>query len=303
MDNIILLEFCKKHLEQFLDTYYMFVEKHKDLKRYVEVTQEIKNTLIAIKQVKNKKGSSKIVSQLLEQLYKLMPKFSNNSEFGCFINACDSSLEEVLFDKNLLKKITYLYLEKRDLNDIVPGEWIQALIDKRAATKKGNTGEKKLKETLESKGYKQAKNIREFQKESKIFASCSGRGDFSNKGLKKYFGEGIGKNTQNKKLDLIIKKKDHVFFLEAKHMKTSGGEQNKQILELIELLRHKPKKPNLHYMSFLDGIYFNKLFGTEKAANKEESNKINLQKLDIILNLKKIKQNYFVNSAGFKKFF
>jgi len=303
IDNLKLLKYCSKNPEFFLDDIYMFVEKHKDLKKYAEITKEIKNTLIAIKEVKGKKDSLKIIDQLFEQLYKLMPKYSNNSEFGCFINACDSSLEEVLFDKNLLAKITYLYLEKRDLNDVVPIEWIQALIDKRSATRKGNVGEKKLAGILETKGYKLVKNITEFKFIKKVFAKCSGKGDFSNKALKSHFGESIGKNTQDKKLDLIIKKDRDIFFLEAKHMKTSGGEQNKQILELIELLRNKPKRPNLHYVGFLDGIYFNKLFGAEKAANTEEYNKITHQKKDIGRILSKIKKNYFINTAGYKKLF
>ncbi len=281
----------------------MFVEKHKHIKKYAEVTKEIKNTLIAIKEVKGKKDSSKIVDQLFQQLYKLMPKYSNNSEFGCFINACDSSLEEVLFDKNLLIKITHLYLEKRDLNDIVPIEWIQALIDKRAATRKGNVGEKKLTDILEAKGYRQVKNIEEFNDTNTVFAKCSSKGDFSNERLRKHFGESIGANTQGKKLDLVIKKNNQIFFLEAKHMKTAGGEQNKQILELIELLRKRPKRFKSHYVSFLDGIYFNKLFGMEKAANTEEYNKIIRQKTEIISLLGKIKQNYFINTAGFKKFY
>lgn len=303
MDNLKLLSYCSKNPEKFLDSHYMFVEKHKDLEKYAKVTQEIKNTLIAIKEVKNKKDSTKIVGQLFEQLYNLMRKYSNNSEFGCFINACDSSLEEVLFDKSLLVKITHLYLDKRDINDIVPVEWIQALIDKRAATKKGNAGEKKLIEILESKGYRKASNIAEFKKTNKTFAKCSGKGDFSNKGLRKHFSEKVGDTTQNKKLDLIIKKDKDVFLLEAKHMKTSGGEQNKQILELIELLRNKPKGKSTHYVGFLDGIYFNKLFGSEQPANKEELNKIHHQVSDIKKNLNKIEQNYFINTAGFKKLF
>jgi len=304
MNNLVLLKYCSQNPEKFLDQTYMFVEKDTNLEKYAQTTKKVKNLLITIQQIKDKKSSDKLLEEMFVELHKIMKKYANYSEFGCFVNACDSSSYEIEYDVNLLKKITFLYLDKRDLNEVVPSEWIQAVIDKGSSRRKGAAGEKKLMSILKEKNYTSAKTMVEFNKHKKTFAKCAGKkGDFSNAGLKKHFSEVIGKTTQNKKLDLIIKKGDDVYFLEAKHMKISGGEQNKQILELIELLRNKPKKENTHYVGFLDGIYFNKLFGSEQAANKEESNKINQQSFDIRNSLKKIKQNYFMNTAGFKKLF
>lgn len=303
MNNLKLLKYCAKNPERFLDKTYMFVEKDVNLEKYAQTTKRVKNLLITIQQIKDKKSSAKLLEEIFVELHKTMKKYANYSEFGSFVNACDSSSYEIEYDINLLEKITFLYLEKRDLNEVVPSEWIQAMIDKGSSRKKGSVGEKKLASILIEKGYGSVRTIDEFNVRKKAFAKCSSNGDFSNKGLKRHFNEAIGRNTQGKKLDLVIRNGSDVYFLEAKHMKISGGEQNKQILELIELLKNKPKREEAHYISFLDGIYFNKLFGSEKAANKEESNKIKQQSSDIQNSLRKISQNYFINTAGFNRLF
>src|SRR3989344_7403744 len=130
MDNIKLLEYCVKNPETFLDYNYMFVDKDKNLNKYTNKTKLIKHKLIALKETINKNKSKNIVTQLLAELQRELGNYANYSEFGAFINACDSKIEEVYNDKILLKEITILYLKKRELNDIVPSEWIQALIDK-----------------------------------------------------------------------------------------------------------------------------------------------------------------------------
>ncbi len=45
--------------------------------------------------------------------------------------------------------------------------------------------------------------------------------------------------------------------MEHKHMKESGGGQDKQMSEIIDFISHKDKK--VSYISFLDGVYFNLL--------------------------------------------
>ena len=69
-------------------------------------------------------------------------------------------------------------------------------------------------------------------------------------------------------MDLIVKYKNKVFLVEAKHLNTSGGGQDKQISELIEILTLKEKIPNISYISFLDGSYPNILLSNNKAGDK-----------------------------------
>ncbi len=304
MDNIKLLKYCVMHPETFLDYNYMFVDKDKDLNKYANKTKFIKHKLIAIKETINKNKSHNVVNQLLSDLQKELRNYANYSEFGAFINACDSKIEEVYNDKILLREITLLYLKKRELNDIVPVEWIQALIDKVSSRKKGHAGENKLIKILESLEYINAETIEEFEKYKKCIAKFSKSGDFSNKSIKRKFDINIGKNTQNKTLDLVVKKNADIYFLEAKHLNTGGGGQNKQILELIDLIKNKTNSSNHHFVAFLDGIYSNTLLSNyQNIENNSEKNKIQNQYSDLIKTLKTRKNNYWLNTAGFKKLF
>ena len=137
MDNIKLLEYCKKNPESILDPAYMFIDKDPGLNKYVEQTKKIKNKLIAIKEIVEKKDSKKVVEDLFKDLSGLLGDFANFSEFGCFINAADSSLKYAKQNMDLLKAITKLYIMNRELNEVVPAEWLQALIDKSSSRKKG----------------------------------------------------------------------------------------------------------------------------------------------------------------------
>ncbi|MBU1180250.1 hypothetical protein KJ885_04865 [Patescibacteria group bacterium] len=300
MDNIKLLEYSKKNPEPALDRHYMFIEKHKNLDLYVKKIKEIKELLIAIKKIKNKKEAKKVLEGLFGDLDKQLTGYANYSEFGCFINACDITMEDAKKDISVLKEVTFLYLDNRELNDIVPTEWIQALLDNNSSRQKGANGENKLIDILKKKGFKLTKSLEEFQKSRKAVARfSSGSKDFSNQAVNIKFGTNFGKKTQGKALDLIIKNGEDIYFLEAKHMNTGGGGQNQGILELIELIRMKPQKSNYHFVSFLDGIFFDKYF----KETKKKKNKTQKQIKDIAKYLKKNKNNYFINTAGFEELF
>src|SRR3989338_11330354 len=96
----------------------------------------------------------------------------------------------------------------------------------------------------------------------------------------------------------IFKKlRNNIFIVEHKHMKEGGGGQDKQVNEVISFVSFSESNNKIHYISFLDGIYFN-LFTNTKYLNK---GKILNQLNNIKQKLKRNKQNYFVNTAGFKK--
>lgn len=84
------------------------------------------------------------------------------------------------------------------------------------------------------------------------------------------------------------------------------------MLELIEIIRENPKYKRYHFVSFLDGVYFNILWKPEKAKLLEKAdersvkktlNKIESQTRDIVQALKNNPGNYFINTAGFSKLF
>ena len=102
-----------------------------------------------------------------------------------------------------------------------------------------------------------------------------------------------GPRHENKRPDFLIKKDDSFWIVEHKHMKEFGGGQNKQVNEIIDFVGQSEQHPDIHYVSFLDGILFNRIFIHEGDA------KVVVQRSRIINNLKECPNNYFVNTAGF----
>jgi len=285
-------EISKNNQEKLLDSFYMFDEKHPDLDKYIKNTKEIKDILITIKTLQDKKEKTEVVDKYFLELSKIINEFSICSEFGCFINACDNIWYYVKDDISLLKNITKRYFEKRVLNEIVPGEWVQAILDTNSSRKKGKAGEYKLISVLENNGFKEVFDWNDFSKTDFCVVKFSKK--FNLKNVRKNLDIRIKTKKQNKTLDLIIKAKNKILLCEAKHLNTSGGGQDKQISELIEIL-NLSEKNNVSYISFLDGKYSNILLGEDGHGDK-----ITTQRKEIKKFLKDNPSNYWVNTAGFK---
>lgn len=84
---------------------------------------------------------------------KIIYKYSNCLEIVGFVNACDNIIDEAKNEIRLLKKITERYFAKRVLNEAVPEEWIQAILDSNSGRKKGNSGEKLTTQKKEIQEY------------------------------------------------------------------------------------------------------------------------------------------------------
>ena len=121
---------------------------------------------------------------------------------------------------------------------------------------------------------------------------------FSVKNARKNLGIRLATKKQNKKLDLIIKVNGRIFLCEAKHLNTSGGAQDKQIAELIEIINLKEQSENLSYIAFLDGSYSNILLGEDTGGDK-----LKRQRKEIKKYLLHNPNNFWVNTTGFKALF
>ncbi|MFA5000359.1 MAG: hypothetical protein WC545_03295 [Patescibacteria group bacterium] len=287
--------------EDQLDINYFILEKDPKIKEYIAHVKNIKETLITIKKLKENKESQETVEKYYKKLFNDFNDYSNCSELGCFVNACDTTRDLIKNDFNSFKKITDLFIKKRVIDDKVPENWIQAIIDTNASRKKGKLGENKLLAFLtDTFGYKPVKNWEDFYKTKKCVVSFS-KDIFHNDEVIKNLGINLKTKNQGKMLDLIIKHDKKIFILEAKHLNTGGGEQNKQIDELIKILELKEKKKDIYYISFLDGTYSNKLI-SEKIEKK--SKKLFTQRSQIEKYLKsQAAKNYWVNTAGFIQLF
>jgi hypothetical protein len=297
-DNQYYFKVSKESLEPHLDESYFILEKHPKLKDHLKTIKEIKEILITIKKLKESKEKNQIVEKYFEKLFKVFnSSFSNCSELGCFVNACDTTRDLIQKDFDSFKKITNLYIKRRELTDKVPENWVQALIDSNSSRKKGELGERKLIRILNSEGFIEVKSWNDFEKNKKCVARFS-KDTFSNYTVKEKLAIKMKAKKQDKMLDLIIKNGKDIYLLEAKHLNVGGGEQDKQVSELIEIINLGEDNKKIHYMSFLDGTYSNRLLG--KIDKKSKKNK--KQRKEIEKYLRKNSNNFWMNTAGFLEF-
>lgn len=295
-NNLYYFKISRKNPEKILDGFYVFDEKNPQLHKYIANTKEIKNILTTIKTLQDKKEDKKVITKYFLELSKTLGKFSNCSEFACFINACDSLWDFAKQDVVLLEKIVQKYFDKRILSEVVPEQWIQAILDSNSSRKKGQCGEKKLLHILTKSGFQEVKTWKDFFDKKKCVAKFSKI--FSVKNVRKNLGIKLAAKKQNKKLDLLIKLNGKIFLCEAKHLNSSGGGQDKQIAELIEIISLKEQNKNISYVAFLDGSYSNIILSEADGGDK-----LTTQRKEIKKYLSHNPDNFWVNTAGFKNLF
>jgi hypothetical protein len=79
------------------------------------------------------------------------------------------------------------------------------------------------------------------------------------------------------------------------------------MLELLDLISFGEKRKDFGFISYLDGLFFNKLIDAhsekkQKTFPNKKSNKIHTQYKSITMNLSKNPNNYFLNTKGFELF-
>ncbi len=298
-DNLHYFKVSQENPEPHLDLHYFIIEREPKIKEYLKNIKEIKENLIALKKLKENKEGKDIIEKYYRKLFSCWDDFSNCSELGCFVSACDTTRDLIKNDFETFKTITEFYLKKRIIDDKVPENWVQAIIDNNASRKKGKLGEKKIIKILDKTDYKLVNNWNDFNTNKKCVACFSKKDVFSFDEVKKKLKIGLKMKNQKKMPDLIIKNKKLIFILEAKHLNTDGGEQNKQIDELIKILELKEDNENIFYISFLDGTYSNKLLAD---FIPKRSRKLRNQRRQIERYLKnKNTRNFWVNKAGFER--
>jgi hypothetical protein len=100
-------------------------------------------------------------------------------------------------------------------------------------------------------------------------------------------------SKQGKNPDALIRINDKIIIVEHKNIKSTGGGQDKQIVEIIDFIKRGER--GIYYVSYLDGVLFNE-FETPSPTNK-----LSIIVSDISDNLNNNPYNYFVNTYGFEK--
>lgn len=199
----------------------------------------------------------------------------------------------------MLHKILEEYCEKRrklydelGYSNIV----VQALYDSGVSRKKGKAGIEKITNLILQK----LKNSQIFRTIDELRSQILGYFlPDKNKVLFEEFIENynieyrFSQTYQGKLPDVVLKVVDQFFIIEAKHINETGGAQDKQIAELISFVNQREPSQNIHYVAFLDGLYFSCFINPPKGS------KVSQQKEDIENCLKRNHSNFFVNTAGF----
>ncbi len=100
------------------------------------------------------------------------------------------------------------------------------------------------------------------------------------------------KTKQGKLPDVLLKIKNEYYLIEHKSMKETGGGQDKQIAEVLDFIRYTEKNGYFHYVTYLDGVFSNRL--SSCATGKNATQYAQIQNV-----LKKNPKNYFVNTSAF----
>lgn len=322
MPNIDYWNYSLQNPEPLIDDFYIFDTVIIEDKNFLNIVNSLRDLITVYCTLKesldiDEEIKNSVLNYLINSISEIIDRIDNiqYTEFIAFWKTRDISFSvyDNLF-RNVKNHEKYKLLEKllddycisrRKLYDKFgyTHTTIQALYDSSVSRKKGESGINKVLALLKDILGITANNW--ISSEDQLINFQVGfflpDKDNINKNIFQTFLEffdlkyEFGRAHQGKLPDVVFKFNEHFFIIEAKHIKEIGGAQDKQIVELINFIRSHEDKENIHYLSFLDGWYFN-LF-----INPTEGSKILKQKEDIVEALKSNPQNFFVNTKGFIK--
>jgi hypothetical protein len=301
--NLDYWEISLKNPEPIIDEHYTFNElivQNQNLIQKVERLRELITTYCVLLEI-----DRQALGKVLDEIYMIaLHKNIQYTEFIAFWKTLDlsySSFRQLPEQdrKLMLHKILEEYCEKRrkiydelGYSNIV----VQALYDSGVSRKKGKAGIEKITDLILQK----FRNAQKFSTIDELGNQILGY--FLPDENKVLFDKFIAnyniayrfsQTYQGKLPDVVLKVTDHFFIIEAKHINETGGAQDKQIAELISFINQREPSQNIHYVAFLDGLYFNYFIGSAKGSKL-------FQQREAIENcLKRNHGNFFVNTAGF----
>lgn len=252
-----------------------------------------------------------VITSIIDKIINLIEHTNliNYSSFCVYLQVIGYSYSTYCMEKNkmsidekreLIKNLVNLYIMNRHEMYLYHGysdQVLQVQSDAASSRRKGKTGIEKMEESLIPLGFKKAKNIFELE-HGNLYYLLPDKGDITlfnkflkNNGIKFEFRE----SRDNKNPDMFLVIYDEYYIVEHKLTNGGGGSQNAEINEIIQFINYDENNEKWHYISCLQGNYFKKL-----NKNNHES-KAEKQFINIINNLTKHPNNYFVNGKGFEK--
>ncbi|MBR4749578.1 MAG: hypothetical protein IK083_08425 [Abditibacteriota bacterium] len=217
----------------------------------------------------------------------------HNINYNCFQDMDENDRVDALkyIIQEFIKNRHKMY-ESHGYSNIV----MQVMCDSYSHKRKGSYGTQKIAAILDKLGVKNKSNSTDTPTNFYLLSDKEGKDEFKRYAEKLNIPLSTEGRTTKKFPDAFIKIGNDYYVVEQKNMKESGGGQDKQMKEVIDFIDKKPTRSNIHYVSFLDGIFFNLL-------SSADSGKLFDEKKDIQRSLKKYKGNYFVNTFGFHSLF
>ncbi len=306
-DNKYYWQISLANPEPVVDNYYIFDHIIVTDNELIQKIERLRELIISYCVMVDKAEGS--ANKILDEIYQIITAIDKiqYTEFVAYWKVLDMSysiFQKLPNKKDILKSLLQKYCEnRRKLYDRLgySNVTVQALYDSGASRKKGNAAIKKIEDMVKNifRNIVKANSIEDIKNLNLTYLLPDNRDrDLFLKFLKEFnLKFTYGRSKQNKMPDFLIKCGKHILIIEAKHLKEPGGEQNKSISELIEFIQQKEDNPYIHYVSFIDGIYFNLLINTPRLQNNRK-NKIQQQRISIEVSLEKYKSNFFVNTAG-----
>lgn len=331
--NVLLWEYSLKNPENILDEYYFHdvskivippTKSETNLaSEYFLVEIEINKVIQEISASTNESDQKNKLESNIEKLMNLLKKEGANlSSFRSFWPVIDMNYSVYTKELSVYEKRLFLeyaipkYIEFRHSVYSSHGyssSSLQILADSNAHKKQGPTAARKLSDIFRQHKLTKASSAKSLISNPGSFALMRDPVQFEDivflkKHLKIKFEWHGGKKEkkpdekQDKEPDFFLHLPNGEFFIgEAKHKKEQGGGQKDQMGELISFIKQQEVAPKFGYISFLDGIYFNKLIlpeGNSRRRSNAPTKQRNL--IDQFLNANRA--NYFVNTKGINEF-
>lgn len=310
MNNLDYFEYAKQHLEDMFDKYYAknvivipdSSDKENDLTiNNTKLIEYISAFNVLRKQGKNIHNESilKIINDIKDILIKTptinLSAFTqyfmvHNVNFDIFKEL--PSNEKIYFLYNMLNS----YCENRHnmyLSHGYSNVILQVMCDNYSHKRRSKDGINKMEAILSPlKLDKIAYPEGLLSEDNYYFLPDKGGKDLFEELLEKTKIEMKSRENEHNKLpDYVFKYNNNYYICELKTMKQGGGGQDKQIVEIANFIRYQEKNVRIHYITFLDSLYFNKIV-------LDTNPKMLSQKNDIEEALKKNSQNYFMNTKS-----
>lgn len=259
-------------------------------------------------EIASQKNQRDTADDLLRDIDKLVrTPGMNNSEFASFwaTNDMSFSIYNSLADHDRLEFLAQIvpeYVARRHTTykrHGYTGVTLQAKSDSFAHKRSGPLAAAKIRELCKELGYQHRTELEPPESHTgRWFAmpdECGGSAAFDQWIEDHSIAFPWGRAHSGKLPDVVLCTGLATIIVEHKHMKESGGGQDKQLVELIEFIRQPPQNsPDVRYVSFLDGILFNAL------ASRHATGKLRSHQRAINEALEEHPANCFVNTAGFR---